>query len=446
MLRKCLNINKFNIILVITLTIKHIKNMKNISLFILISVLSFSLKAQTTFNYSGNNNYDYFGTSSKISDIVASSPAAYHVGLLGLASNALNYNFGVIGTTLPKTLGNPGTPFFYVGVMGDNRSNFLNFNNGYTYGGLFTAKNFGTNSNVIGINANGEGSNNSTSTYGVDAKATNLSSTIGNTTIGVRGVTLSGTSTVSNYLSGIANPGGYFSSNDGQGIYATTSNGFTLSGFGKVSQAVTGYSNIASAYINAGVVGYSEGTGSFKMGVIGYLGGTAGTSSSYAIYGQDNINASNTYAGYFLGKVFMNNSLSVTGAITGNSTATFTGCVIASNVTCPSDSRYKKNIIPIKNSLSNILKINGVRYDWKAEEFPEKNFSEKNQIGFIAQEIEKIFPEMVFTDEKGFKSVDYGRLTPVLVEAIKELTLKNQKLENRLEKIEEILSMSASKK
>jgi hypothetical protein len=99
------------------------------------------------------------------------------------------------------------------------------------------------------------------------------------------------------------------------------------------------------------------------------------------------------------------------------------------------------------------LKISGVRYDWKQEEFPEKHFSDKNQIGFIAQEIEKIFPEMVFTDEKGFKSVDYARLTPVLVEAIKELNVKNeklesknQKLENRLEKIEAILSLSVSKK
>jgi hypothetical protein len=424
--------------------------MKFFSLFILISVLSFSLKAQTTFNYSGNNNYDYFGSSSKISviaqnNIVISSPATNHVGLLGLASNALSNNYGVIGTTLPKTLGNPGTPFFYVGVMGDNVSNSLNFNNGYTFGGIFKAKNIGLTSNVIGVNAQATGSNNSTITHGIEALATNPMSTIGNTTIAVRGITSSGTSTVGSYLSGLANPGGYFSSNDGQGIYATTSDGFTLSGFGKVSQAVTGYSNIASAYLNSGVVGYSDGTGSYKAGVIGYIGGTAATVVSYAIFGQDNINASNTYAGYFLGKVFASGSLNVGGAVTGNS-ATFSGCVIASNVSCPSDSRYKKNILPIENSLSNILRINGVRYDWKQEEFPEKQFSDKNQIGFIAQEIEKIFPEMVFTDEKSFKSVDYARLTPVLVEAIKELTLKNQKLENRLDKIEAILSMSVSKK
>ena len=47
---------------------------------------------------------------------------------------------------------------------------------------------------------------------------------------------------------------------------------------------------------------------------------------------------------------------------------------------------------------------------------------------------------MVFTDEKGYKSVDYARLAPVLVEALKELTLKNQTLESRLDKIEALLS------
>ena len=105
-----------------------------------------------------------------------------------------------------------------------------------------------------------------------------------------------------------------------------------------------------------------------------------------------------------------------------------------------SDLRYKRNIIPLNNSLENILKINGVRYDLRKEEFPEKNFSNQPQIGFIAQDLEKIFPEMVFTDEKGYKSVDYARLTPVLVEALKELTLKNQTLESRLDKIEAMLS------
>jgi hypothetical protein len=127
-------------------------------------------------------------------------------------------------------------------------------------------------------------------------------------------------------------------------------------------------------------------------------------------------------------------------SLNGEGNVTFAGCVTASNLTCPSDIRYKKNIQPLSNSLQSIQKMQGVRYDWKREEFPEKNFSQESQIGFIAQEIETVFPEMVITDEKGYKSVDYARLTPVLVEAIKELSLKNKNLESRLDKIEALLS------
>ena len=110
------------------------------------------------------------------------------------------------------------------------------------------------------------------------------------------------------------------------------------------------------------------------------------------------------------------------------------GNVYAPNFVQSSDRRFKKNIKAIENPLASILNIKGVRYDWRKEEFPEKNFSDKNQIGFIAQDLERIFPEMVFTDEKGYKSVDYGRLTPVLVEAMKDLVLQNETLKNQQEK------------
>jgi Chaperone of endosialidase len=115
---------------------------------------------------------------------------------------------------------------------------------------------------------------------------------------------------------------------------------------------------------------------------------------------------------------------------------TFTGTVTATGFPIASDFRYKKNIQPLENTLSKVQKIVGVSYDLRKDEFPEKNFSDKTQIGFIAQDLEKIFPEMVFTDEKGYKSVDYARLTPVLVEALKELILKNQTLENKNQTLE----------
>jgi hypothetical protein len=66
-------------------------------------------------------------------------------------------------------------------------------------------------------------------------------------------------------------------------------------------------------------------------------------------------------------------------------------------------------------------------------------FTGRKQIGFIAQDLEKIFPEMVFTDDKGYKSIDYSRLTPVLVETIKEQQKQIADISSRLQEIEKLL-------
>jgi len=114
-------------------------------------------------------------------------------------------------------------------------------------------------------------------------------------------------------------------------------------------------------------------------------------------------------------------------------------------ITCSSDLRFKKNISPLNNALSNILSLRGVNYDWRINEFPEKNFSKGNQIGFIAQELEKVYPEFVFTDKDGYKSVDYSRLTPILVEAIKEQQKIIDSYDKRLKVLEELLGTKAQK-
>jgi hypothetical protein len=93
-----------------------------------------------------------------------------------------------------------------------------------------------------------------------------------------------------------------------------------------------------------------------------------------------------------------------------------------------SDLRYKKEIRPINDALKNITSLNGVSYLWRKDDFPEKDFSDNRQLGVIAQELEEIFPELVHTDEDGYKTVDYSRLTPVLIEAIKELKRENDVL------------------
>lgn len=85
-----------------------------------------------------------------------------------------------------------------------------------------------------------------------------------------------------------------------------------------------------------------------------------------------------------------------------------------------SDIRYKHDFSSLSNSLEKVRSLNGMYYYWRQNEFPDMHFTNERQLGFAAQEVEKLFPELVITDSKGYKSVDYGRLTPVLVEAIKE--------------------------
>ena len=288
--------------------------MKNISLFLVFFILISSTgQAQTTLSYSGTGITNVNGSPTK-SGVIAQNFTTVapgtnlHIGLVGNTSNGA-INIGVLGTTTKNTV---GTATKYIGVFGDNSFNSLNVGSIETYGGYFTSKNSGATSLIYGLKSEAEGSNNTSLIIGVEGIATNNSNTIGNKTIGVRGITSSGNSSTS-IQSSIANPGGFFSSNDGQGIYATTSGGYTLNSFGEVSQAVVGVSSLTGIYSNTGVTGYGNGSSSFKFGVSGYINGTAPTGVSAAIYGVDNINTSATYGGFFSGRVRVTNNLIVDG-------------------------------------------------------------------------------------------------------------------------------------
>ncbi len=59
-------------------------------------------------------------------------------------------------------------------------------------------------------------------------------------------------------------------------------------------------------------------------------------------------------------------------------------------------------------------------YNWDRKKWPQKKFSEAKQIGLIAQDVETVVPEVVNTDNEGYKSLSYDKLTAVLIEAVKE--------------------------
>ena len=98
-----------------------------------------------------------------------------------------------------------------------------------------------------------------------------------------------------------------------------------------------------------------------------------------------------------------------------NGNVTIAGTVTAGGETLDSDIRYKKEIQTLPSALKNILSLRGVSYYWK-----DRN-DNTEQIGVIAQEVEKIYPQLVHTNEDGYKSVAYSNLVSPLIEAVKEL-------------------------
>ncbi|MGE5084970.1 MAG: tail fiber domain-containing protein, partial [Bacillota bacterium] len=107
------------------------------------------------------------------------------------------------------------------------------------------------------------------------------------------------------------------------------------------------------------------------------------------------------------------------------------GSVRAAGVALTSDIRFKKNIEEVKNPLEKILALRGVTYDWRRDEFPERHFSDRKQLGVIAQEVEKQFPEAVDTDKNGYKSVSYTSLVSPLIEAVRALYNRITRIEDQ---------------
>ena len=95
-----------------------------------------------------------------------------------------------------------------------------------------------------------------------------------------------------------------------------------------------------------------------------------------------------------------------------------------------SDIRLKENIQPIQNALEKVESISGNTYDWK-EGYDEIHSHKGNDIGVIAQEIEEILPQIVTNRDNGYKAVQYEKIVPLLIEAIKELSAKIKRLENK---------------
>jgi hypothetical protein len=141
------------------------------------------------------------------------------------------------------------------------------------------------------------------------------------------------------------------------------------------------------------------------------------------------------------------------------------GTIRSSNGICNSDRRYKRNIKPLAN-LDNLFKINSVQYNSSDEalkeqlelfkqenkdkieadffgsivsdfeqKIAEQNADQRIYFGIIAQELQKIYPDLVYEDDQGYLAVNYTGLIPVMLDAIKE---QQKTLENQQQQINEL--------
>jgi hypothetical protein len=91
---------------------------------------------------------------------------------------------------------------------------------------------------------------------------------------------------------------------------------------------------------------------------------------------------------------------------------------------CPSDIRLKKNITELKGALEKVSRLRPVNF-----EYNDPSYGQGTQYGLIAQEVEKIYPELVVTDSSGIKKINYGlELQMNTIQSVKELKAENESL------------------
>ena len=192
---------------------------------------------------------------------------------------------------------------------------------------------------------------------------------------------------------------------EANGDYSTSTGGGTKAN--GVNSTAMGYGSIASDYSSL-VIGHWN------------LSGSTVTGSATAV------NSANTLFVIGNGPTFQSKSDAFKVMANGDTTVS-NDLTVGGDIVVSSDARLKANIMSLGSTLAKLLLIDGKRYTMK------KNGKQK--IGVLAQDIQKVFPELVTTDDKDMLAVNYQGLVPVLINALKEQDDKISRLEKLVEKL-----------
>ena len=110
------------------------------------------------------------------------------------------------------------------------------------------------------------------------------------------------------------------------------------------------------------------------------------------------------------------------------------GDIIARRFLYESDSRLKRDIKPLDQALENTLRLQGVSYHWQ-----DSAKGTNQQIGLIAQQVEQVYPQLVSTGSAGHKSVHYGNLVAILIEAIKQQQQQISSQQQQIDKLNKLI-------
>jgi hypothetical protein len=229
------------------------------------------------------------------------------------------------------------------------------------------------------------------------------------------------------------NDNALFGKSSGSNLTTGTENTFVGNG--------SGFSNSSGSHNT--FIGFNAGSGSFSnLNYATVIGADAQVSTSNTIQlgrgnGADQVIAPGPFN-------FRNNTLMVD-PTTGNvgiglsnpgQKLHVNGIVRALNFTTTSDERFKTEIRTISGGLDLVLKLRGVTFFWKPEFLRTANAPNIRNFGFIAQEVEKVLPELVFTAPDGTKSVAYANIVPALVEATKEQQTRIETQQKQIEALQ----------
>ena len=199
-----------------------------------------------------------------------------------------------------------------------------------------------------------------------------------------------------------------------------------------LGQFAVGYGTQATGHAS-----FSYGEGTTASGSFSKAGGYNTTASDYGSFVIGSWNSSGSSAtsatsfsttapAFVIGNGTASNSKSDAFKVMFNGDTTISNdLTVNGDITISSDARLKSNIVSLGATLSKLLLIDGKSYDMKGKE----------KIGVLAQEVKKVFPELVSMDENDMYSVNYQGLVPILINAIKEQDDKISRLENLVKQL-----------